>query len=233
MSRFAQALRDPQVTPDGLSLPGGRDGSARFAIYRNNVTVAWTEALAANFPAIASLVGAEFMTAMAREFARVHPPASPVMAEWGDEFADWLAQFPPVASLPYLPEMARLEQASRQALHAADAPVLSPEDIAQADPDDDWQPRLHPAAFWMVSTYPLLSVRAQALGLPAPAEPETGEILITRPALELQLTSAPQGTARLLSALAGGATLEAALADHPAPATPLACLLAQGALRKE
>lgn len=230
MSRLAPSLRDPALRPEGLVLPDGRDASARLAIYRNNVALAWSEALAANFPAIARLVGPAFMSAMAREFAALHPPRSPVMAEWGADLAGWLEGFTPAASLPYLPDLARLEQAARMALHAADADALTPEGIAALAPE---RLRPHPAARALSSRYPLLSIRAQALDLPRPTAPETGEILITRPALDLRLSIAPRGCGAVLAALARGAGLEAALDGQPDPQPILACLLAQGALYEE
>ena len=43
--------------------------------------------------------------------SREHPPTSPVLTEYGDGFADWIAGFEPAAALPYLADMARLERA--------------------------------------------------------------------------------------------------------------------------
>lgn len=232
MRRFAQALINPtDPVPGPLRAPEGGDVARRYAIYRNNVTVAWVEALAANFPVIASLVGAEFMAAMSREFARANPPQSPVLAEWGGALPGWLEGFAPVAQLPYLPDIARLEQACRGALHARDAAPADPARVgAMTTAEFDlWQPIAHPAARAMHSRFPLLSIRAQALGLPVPDTFPGGEILITRPAMTLVLTPAPAGTAAVLSALQSGAGLDNAMNDAEDPAV-FACLLSAGAL---
>ena len=50
------------------------DPQTRFAVYRNNVTQALAEALAATFPVTQALVGAAFFHALAVEFARCEPP---------------------------------------------------------------------------------------------------------------------------------------------------------------
>lgn len=76
----------------GAALPPGVTSTApdetmrRFAVYRNNVTVSLTEALAKRFPVILRLVGEAFFAAMARTYAESHRPASPVLLEWGKAF---------------------------------------------------------------------------------------------------------------------------------------------------
>ena len=69
LDEFALALRSGPL-PDGLTaLLTARDPSEveqRFAVYRNNVTVSLTEALAQRFPVIKRLVGEEFFAALAR-----------------------------------------------------------------------------------------------------------------------------------------------------------------------
>ncbi|WBU54142.1 DNA-binding domain-containing protein [Paracoccus sp. SCSIO 75233] len=235
MSGFSEALLSPDLPPPpGLTLPQGGDAGRRFAVYRNNVTVALSDALAANFPVIASLVGERFMAATAGLFLVDHPPKSPVLAEWGEDFAAWLANYPPAESLPYLPDMARLEQLSREALHARDARPVDPQEIAALPPErlESWRPEPHPAARAMKTRWPLLHIRNHALGRKQVVQ-DSGEILLTRPALTLMLTAAPAGTADALARLVQGATLTEALQDAARPGEVLACLLGQGALVEE
>ena len=103
--------------------------TARFDVYRNNSLHSRMQALRARFPAVERLVGPDFFGMMAREFLRVHPPRSPVLHEWGEAFPMFLAAFPPVASLPYLPDVARIEFARGQAYHAADAAPIAPDTL--------------------------------------------------------------------------------------------------------
>jgi hypothetical protein len=58
---FAAALADPdRAVPAGLVTADGRVDAKRFAVYRNNVAVSLTAALASRFPVTERLVGADF-----------------------------------------------------------------------------------------------------------------------------------------------------------------------------
>jgi hypothetical protein len=162
---FAAALLDPaRVAPPGLRAWNGSDVAARLAVHRNNVLMSLVQALAEAFPVVQRLVGDEFFRAMAGVFVRAHPPRSPVLAEYGEGFADWLAAFEPAASLPYLPDMARLERACLRAYHAADVAPLAagtiarhlaaPEQLAQA------RLRLHPSVCAIASDWSVISLWA-------------------------------------------------------------------------
>jgi hypothetical protein len=43
----------------------------RYAVYRNNVTVGLIRALEANFPVVRKLLGEEYFTGFARDFAQI------------------------------------------------------------------------------------------------------------------------------------------------------------------
>jgi hypothetical protein len=155
---FAAALLDPQrPVPDGLRAWNGSDPARRFGVYRNNVVVSLVGALAETFPVLRQLVGGEFFDAMAGVYVRAHPPTSPVLAHYGEGFADWLDGFAPARGLPYLPDMARLECARVAAYHAADAEPLTPAAIAMhlarpASLPGVWL-QLHPSCRVLRSTF--------------------------------------------------------------------------------
>lgn len=118
---FYSALLSPQApAPQGLTVWNGSDPAVRFAVYRNNVMVSLIDALADNCPVLQAQVGEDFFRAMAAEFIRQHPPSSPVLAQYGEGFADWIAAFPPLADWPWLADLAKLEFAFITALHAPD-----------------------------------------------------------------------------------------------------------------
>lgn len=131
-ARMHAALWSP-VTPEGLGAAEGLE--QRFAVYRNNVQHGLARALAQRFPVVERLVGAEFFAAMARVFAAAHPPATPVLLDWGEGFADFLAGFAPVRHLAYLPDVARLEWARGLAYHAADVAPADPARLGQIAPE--------------------------------------------------------------------------------------------------
>jgi hypothetical protein len=130
---FSDALLDPAAPcPPGLSSWNGSDPAQRFAIYRNNVVVGLVDALADTYPVTQELVGEAFFRAMVREFVRAAPPRSPVLALYGQGFAEFIESFPPAAGLPYLAEVARLEMLRVRAWHAADAVPVTHKALATA-----------------------------------------------------------------------------------------------------
>ena len=96
----------------------------RLTIHRNHQRISLTAALAATYPVVARLVGDACFAGLAREFIMLSPPASPCLFEYGGNFAGYLDAVPTLMTLPYLPDVARLEWALNQARHAADAPRL-------------------------------------------------------------------------------------------------------------
>jgi hypothetical protein len=154
---FARALLDTaQPAPAGLVAWNGADVGVRLAVHRNNVVVSLVGVLADTYPVVRRLVGDEFFDAMARLHVCEHPPASPVMSEYGADFADWIAGFEPAAALPYLADMARLERARVTAYHAADAPPLDADALARCLDDPARLPSLR------LALHPSLSVHASA-----------------------------------------------------------------------
>lgn len=113
----------------------GLQPEARLRVYRNHVVISLREALRATFPVVCRLVGEDFFAGMARAFIAVHPPHSPCLFEYGAALGDFIADFAPAASLPYLADVARLEWAMNAAYHAKSEPPIDPAVLAVADPD--------------------------------------------------------------------------------------------------
>lgn len=237
---FAAALLDPALpVPAGLAAWNGSDPAVRFAVHRNNVVVSLVAALADTFPVVRELVGEEFFTAMARLYVAEQPPRSPVLAHYGDDYADWVARFEPAATVPYLADMARLERARVRAYHAADAPVLAADAIAAhlADPARLPQARLalHPSVSVITSPYAIASLWAAHQG-----QGRLAEVQVDRPesALVLRLDddaavlAVPAGAAAFYRGLLSGQPLGVAAAgDAPFDLVDsLAILIRHGAL---
>lgn len=130
---LAAALLDPTLPcPPGLTTWNGSDPTRRLAVHRNNIVVSLIEALSATFPVTRQFVGDDFFHAMARTFVHRQPPTSPIMAFYGEALPDFIASFVPAQALPCLPDLARLEMARLHACHAADAALVSREDIGAA-----------------------------------------------------------------------------------------------------
>lgn len=121
-----------------------------FAVYRNTVTKGCVDALRANYPAVAMLVGEEWFAAAATIHARAEPPRSPVLLEYGAGFADFLAAFPPAADMRWLADVARLDRFWTEAHMAADRSPLQPSRVAALDAEQLGSAVLspHPSARW-------------------------------------------------------------------------------------
>jgi hypothetical protein len=209
---FAAALLDPAHPPPKGFAPEAPD---RFRVYRNTVLVGLVDALAATYPAVRALVGEEFFRAVAREAARANPPRTPVLIDWGGDFADFLAAFPPAARLPYLPDVARLEWAWTRAYHAADAAPAPISALGSVAAEALAAARLmpHPTLRLVRSHFPVASLWAETTGR-APrttldlAQPETA--LVLRPALTVTVRTLSAGEDAFLDATLAGATIGAA-----------------------
>ena len=220
---FARALFYPDMpVPDGLMAWNGSDPAARFAIYRNNVMVALVNGLRATFPVTAQLVGDAFFNAMAAEWARDNPPRSRLMAEYGAEFPDFIAEFAPAKPLAYLADVARLERLRVTAYHALDATPLAVENIAAAlgGDSDQVMVTLHPSFAVLRSRYAIVSLWAahqaadglgQALDAIKIDTPE--DALVLRPLDDVHVHSLAPGEAALITCLHLGQSLADALAE--------------------
>lgn len=128
------------------AMAGGRPGPELAAylanpdtrglkVYRNNVAKGAADVLAQAYPAVVRLVGERFFTAMAAAYRDDHPPDTPVLALYGEGFDAFIEQFEPARSLPYLPDIARLDRAWLTAHHAPDAETLTLLDLSGIEPD--------------------------------------------------------------------------------------------------
>lgn len=208
---FRHGLLDPSLpAPNGLVNPDGAPAKKRFDVYRNNFAVSLSDALESAFPVIRKLVGDNFFRAMSGVYLRQHPPTSPLMMFYGNAMPAFLAQFEPAQSLPYLPDMARLELAMRHAYHAADQDPIAPDALAQIPPDGltDLRMAFAPAVRVIRSDHPIHSTYLANTTSGAPAAKKGSETtLITRPAFDPTPHLITPETATFFTALSEGQTL--------------------------
>lgn len=223
---FVAALFDPdRPVPEGLTSRTGDRPLKRFNVYRNNVFVSLIEALQGRYPAVCRLVGEEFFRATARAFIEQNPPRSPVLLHYGAGFAEFLDAFEPVAELPYMGDVARIEWAWNEAYHASDAAPLSADDMAALASKDVATAifTLHPSLGTVSSSYPIVSLWSamkEESDVSDFALDQGGEdALILRPHLDVEVRQLPEGAVIFISALAAGSTLldaaEAAGTEKP------------------
>lgn len=211
MAGFDTALRGGPV-PAGLTARDPREVERRFAVYRNNVAVSLTAALATRFPVIRRLVGEAFFAPLARLYAETDRPRSPVLAEWGEGFATFMEGFAPLAAYPYLGDVARIEYARGRAFHAADVRPVDPAMLAAADPDRV-RLVLHPSVSLLPLAHPAVSIWAlnqpDAVTAALPEGPETA-LMLRDAGFQVPVRSVGAGDAALMRSILRGEWLSVA-----------------------
>jgi len=183
LSTFQRAFASAIVS----GAPSDFDRSPGFAIYRNTSAVAAIEALAAGYPATRAIVGELDFRQLARAYFRSDPPATPILAYYGEGFADWLDWRPDASHPSYLPDVARIDRLQLESHLAADpdeVDLLAPADIS----DDEWTrvaAVLRPAARfrWFDRPTPSIWLASRASCAPDQITPDWKPegILLTRP----------------------------------------------------
>lgn len=225
--QFYEALVDPQRScPAGLTVWNGSDPAVRFGVYRNNVVVSLIDALADTYPVTQELVGEEFFRAMARVFVNLELPRSRVLALYGESLPVFIESFPPVSSVPYLADVARLEMARVHAYHASDAIEITADVITQVLADSDELPELqigfHPSVALLQSRYSVASLWAAHQGLAeiSTVDPDVPEsVLVIRHEHDVSVIRLKTGTDAFIAQLLQGARLGDA-AKHAAEVHP-------------
>ena len=155
-SSFVKSLFDQNAKSELTTQPA-------FAVYRNTVMSGCVDALQANFPSVARLVGVDWFRAAAATFVWVQPPNDGRMLMYGETFADFLAEFEPAQGLPYLSGVARLDRLWIEAHTAEDAMAVDSAWLASLSPEELGALRLrpHPAARWrLFDDLPIYSIWA-------------------------------------------------------------------------
>jgi len=213
--QFAAALRDPgSPLPEAISNTNGRTSLKRFNVYRNNVAVGLIDALADTYPVVQALVGDDFFKSIARNFTRLFLPGSPVLLNYGEDFADFIATQSETAPTPYLSDVARLEWAWNRAYHAADKAPIGIADLAD-NPEGTvahLSLQFHPSVQFLKSDWPIVSIW-QAHQEKDPQNllgqlPDRGEqALVVRPKMTVQTRVLDPVAYAFIKALYDGHTL--------------------------
>lgn len=212
------SLRDAQLA-FASRLFGVGDVSPREQIYRNNVFISLTGALADVYPVVQRLVGEKFFAQLARRYIRAYPSRSGNLHDFGSAFAGFMLGVEDLRSLPYLPDVAALEWACHEAFHAAEA---APLDFSRLINPENAKAPLHPAARLVASRYPIIAIwEANHAEEPGLVDLDAGAdwLVVLRRELQVEILRATPGEFTLLAALRDGAALgaacEAALAAEP------------------
>lgn len=139
---FYRALRekDPasiQELGKHIKGPQSLSGDRALEIYRGSVVGKLTRTLTSIYPVCCRLVGEQFFDAMAAVYIKKFPSTSPDLGDYGEYFPEFLASFPPVAQLPYLPDVARLEWHWNRVFNGEDTTELDVTALGKV-PQEKW-----------------------------------------------------------------------------------------------
>src|SRR5262245_8316496 len=208
---FARALLAPCAEPPAEV--AALAAQPAFAVYRNTVMKGCIDALQANYPAVAQLVGEAWFRAAAAVYARETLPRDPTLLRYGADFPEFLAGFEPAAGLPYLSGVARLDRMWIEAHTAPDEDALDPGVIAPLTTEAVAGTRLrpHPAARWAwFDGWPIYTIwsRNRAESVPdADVDWRSEGALLARPHDAVTWVALDAAGVAFLDACAAGATL--------------------------
>ncbi|MGC3939329.1 putative DNA-binding domain-containing protein [Roseobacter sp. EG26] len=208
-AEFTVALLDPESDiPSNLTDGAGRHAGRRFSVYRNNVTVSLIRALQEAFPLVLKLLGSNTFERTARLYVAEHPPTSPLMMFYGEDFPAFLRDFKPLAHVGYLPDCAKLDLAMRRSYHAADSLAVDPA-VFQGAPDQVLTRRfsLSPSSILLRSPWPLFDIWRMNMGQDG-SKPRAiaQDVMIVRPDFDPQPHVLPIGAADWFERIAAGKT---------------------------
>ena len=191
------------------ALDGAETGA--MAVYRNTIFQGAAEALRANYPVTDQILGTEMFDQVAVDFAVACPPRSPILALYGEGFAEWIKEQPWAADLPYLPDVARVERLHVRCLFAADASeprghIAAPSETLP----------LHPCVQFTWLATPAMSIwlahQQNADGLIAPHWKAEGALFARPGPFVLHALRIGRAGHRMLSGIRLGETISAAMA---------------------
>jgi len=190
----------------------------RFKVYQNNVIASLVDSLYDSLPSLVSLLGATYFRAVAKEFVHFHPPRSPLMAEYGAELPGFLEAFAPLAEMPYLADVARIELARIASFHAADAPTLGADEFAGFNPEQlaSASFALHPSLRLVASNYPVFRLWHSQLynsSLPDPKDWHGEQVMCLRRNNDVTTLRLQSGCVAFFNALLDGKKLIEAWSD--------------------
>ena len=211
----ANGPRNPTTVLGGAAVPA----ALGLSVYRHAYRARLRDCLADDFTAVAQVMGEPAFTKLADAFVEACPPVDATLNAYGRFFPPWLLTTR-IAARVRLAELARLEWALVEAIHAATAATLSGAALAGVAPHA-WGTirlvvapslRVPPCRFTTNAVY-----EAFRTSQPLPsAQRKSGGIAVIRHSDGLLRIPLDADETRVLSRLASGAPLGKALDGLPA-----------------
>ena len=191
---------------------GHLDPAVRMEVYRNAYHLRLIECLADDFPAVQELLGKDRFARIARSYIAAFPSRQPNLNRYSIRFPDFLAA---ESRQAFAADLARLEWAMIEAIHAAPAEPFDLTELQALAPDHwaDLRLRPAPASRLLELAHPANAwFQAWRVGQPLPpARKGRSFVLVYRAGERLWRMDLTPLTADLLRRLFAGETLGAAI----------------------
>ena len=120
-----------------IKAPSNLSNADGLAIYNGSIFGQLIKTLKSIYPVCHCLVGDNFFEGCANIYAHSNPSTSPDLGDYGDKFPEFLREFEPAKSLPYLPDVATLEWNWHKVFTAVDSKILDIQELGKV-PQEDW-----------------------------------------------------------------------------------------------
>lgn len=198
---------------------GKIDFDYRFSVYCDNYINGLSNVLAQIYPTVKMLVGDEFMQSLSRAYIKDHLPQSGNLNDYGGEFSDFIAACEQTKSVPYLPDLARLEWAKNVAYHAPDDQVvdLARLQMLSADQQEHLVFHLRTSCLLLHSDWPVLDIldfvqtQDEKGDAEMNLEARQEHVMIYRPKHHVQLISLEPSSFQFLEQIQNGLDLSQAV----------------------
>jgi hypothetical protein len=201
--------------------------TTRLGVYIDAYRLRLIETLESNYPVLAELLGADPFAALAQAYIDTHPSRHFSIRWFGHCLAEFLSGAR--AEQPWLAELARWEWATAHAFDAADATLLTTDDLATLRPDA-WAElplHAHPSLTRLQlnsNTVAIVKASVAEEPLPMPTQAERTEWCIWREDLNVRYRSLDAVEARAADLVLQGTTFgelcELLATEMPSDAVP-------------
>jgi hypothetical protein len=214
-------LSDDAPIPATIQLASGPATASRFGVYRNNVLFGLMNALAARYPVSREILWPDSFEGAARLFVIMHPPRSPVMLNYGDDFPNFLRSIGTGSSTEYVADIAALESARVGAYHAPDATPLAAGLFEKLSPEalPNMRFKMHPSVSLLRSRFPVVSAWEAARGDGHVGAWKAEAALVARPFFDVQVWRLPPGGYEFFLAISNDVTIAEAVSEAAASDT--------------
>ena len=222
-SAFAEAVRDPNA-PLSSDLGVAEADTWRFSIYRNNFYHGMLETLKEAYPSVAAYLDDESFKTLALSYLQRSTITEVTLTLVAEDFADFLSRSNLADLAGLLSDLARLDRACLEALHAPDQSTLNPTKVQEfGERIADARFNFHAATRILSAQRPSLNSWRELKGNAiadvrgaAPQEQADQGALITRPSNKISVCPLTAAATQFGLALLRGAVVTQAFEEATA-----------------